>query len=69
MAEPLATTRRGLCDGCGRVRPNPAVTLALDPFARLQGFMRPFRPFPLPGAAVRGLCPICLHRVDEPDRW
>lgn len=69
MAEPLVVTRRGLCDGCGRIRPNPATTSRLDPLARHQGFMRRFTPLPLPSAAVRGLCPICFHRADEPDRW
>jgi hypothetical protein len=63
--------RRGLCDGCGRFRPNPvdervAARNPLEPIRRILGR---FTPFPLPGAAVSGICPVCLHHRDEPDRW
>ncbi len=62
-------TRRGLCDGCGRLRPNPVETAARNPLEPVARILARFTPLPLPGSAIAGVCPICLFHRDEPDRW
>lgn len=67
---PLSRVAHGICDGCGKLRPNPVLTAQLNPAlsSRSPGSSTASR-LPLPGAAVGGICPICLHHRDEPDRW
>lgn len=67
---PLSRVARGICDGCGRLRPNPVLTAQLEPALEPVGrILSRFSPMPLPGASVSGICPVCLHHRDEPDRW